>query len=115
MKTYRRDLGRDGVPWRLAFNKSNVTAVAWKLGREEITQLLTALGRRLPYNGERLFREESYDKRYQWGEGDWVLMDIDPETGDIKYDKGNFPLVRTVNGTAFEYTYNTVLSRGRPI
>jgi len=116
MKTSRRDLGRDSVPWRLAFNKSNVTVVAWKLGREEISQLLRTLGRTLPYHGERLFRKETFDDFYQWGEGDWVLMDIDPETDNFKYDKHNFPLVRTVNGASFESTYNTVesvRSRGR--
>ena len=111
MMEYRKALGREGMPWRMALNKQTVTAVACKLGRAEINAFLIALGRTVPFNGERLYRAESYDSKYEFGEGDWLLMDVDPVTNNFKYDKDNNPLVRTVNETAFECTYNTVVSR----
>jgi len=111
MHEYRKALGRDAIKWRMALNKQDATAVAVKLRREEIARLFAKLGRTLPFNGERLYRAESFDPHYQWGEGDWLLMDIDPATQSFKLDKHNIPLVRTVNETAFECTYNTVLSR----
>ena len=155
MVDYRKALGRDGIPWRMAFNKTDITAVACQLGRAEISQVLTALGRTQPYNGEQLYRAETFDQHYAWNEGDYVLMDVryglgsthmaalsgsfahtriatrhpllaplalsetsspiplqvDPVTNGFKYDKTGLPLVRTVNGTAFECTYNCVLSR----
>ena len=40
-------------------------------------------------------------------------MDIDPSTQTFKLDKAKLPLLRTVNETAFECTYNTVLSRSQ--
>jgi len=111
MVDYRKALGRDGIPWRMAFNKTDITAVACQLGHAEISQVLTALGRTQPYNGEQLYRAETFDQHYAWNEGDYVLMDVDPVTNGFKYDKTGLPLVRTVNGTAFECTYNCVLSR----
>ena len=108
MLEYRKALGRDGMPWRIAHNKTDATAVACKLSRKDIAAIFAQLGRTIPFNGERLYRSESYDPQYEFGEGDWLLMDIDPQTNTFKYDKDGIPLVRTVNGTAFECTYNVV-------
>jgi len=113
MVEYRNGLGRGGLPWRMAFNKSDVTAVAFKLKREDLATLLTGLGRTAPWMGERLYREESFSPTYEFGEGDYILMDVDPQTNNFKLDKDGYPLVRTVNEGAFESTYNTVASRAR--
>ena len=42
--------------------------------------------RTAPYLGEPLYREESYSPTYKFGEGDWVLVDID-ESGGTRQDK----------------------------
>jgi len=113
MGVYRNATGRYGTPWRLAYNKTDAVAVGIKLSRQDLTTLLQGLGRTQPFHGERLYREESFDPRYEFGEGDYLLMDIDPSTQTFKLDKAKLPLLRTVNETAFECTYNTVLSRSQ--
>ena len=76
MTAYRANLGREGMPWRLGYNHKNSSVVAVKMTRELLSQLLLSLGRVVPYNGEALFREESYSPFYQFAEGDYVLMDV---------------------------------------
>jgi hypothetical protein len=108
MKAYRKKLGRDGTPWRLAYNRADITAVGIKAVHDDISRILQALGRDLtkfPYRGERLYRQETFSDRYEWGLGDYILMDIDPATNTFRHDKTGQPLVRTVNGDAFETTY----------
>jgi hypothetical protein len=106
MDAYRSKLGRT-QPWRVAFNRRDVTMVAHKLTRDDIGTMLTALGRTTPYLGERLYREESYSPAYEFGEGDWVCVDIAPG-GGFKEDKDGITLVRTINEISFETTYNRI-------
>jgi len=123
MVSYRKELGREGMPWRLAYNRNDATTVAVKLSAADISQLLTSLGRTQPFMGERLYRVETYDPHYEFGEGDYLIMDVDPKTGDFKLDEkaavssnsSIIPLVRTVNETSFETTYTTVASRSASV
>ena len=87
MIAYRTCLGRQTIPWRIVYNKGDASVVAAKITHADLDQLLLSLGQTAPYGGEKLYREESYNPCFEFGEGDYVLLDIDPETNDVKYDK----------------------------
>jgi len=124
MVEYRKVLGRDQAPdqhtqtmpirWRLAFNKADAHVIAFKLEREHLDHILTSLGRETGWAAnEILHRTESYSAAYPFGEGDYVVADIDPATQGFKLqDHSGRPLIRTGNGDAFEMTYNKVDAPG---
>ena len=105
---YKEQLKRD-EPWRMAWNKNDALVVAYKLTRENLADLLKLLGSDLSPDA-RLHRGESYDPKYEFGVGDYVVIDLEPwvfstSSAALKYDKNREVLVRTVNGDAFEHTY----------
>lgn len=110
MKYYKKRLKRN--EWRMARNKDNALVVACKLTRENVAGLLKLLRSDMSPDA-RLFREESYDPKYQFGAGDYVVIDLEPWefktlSYPLKRDKHDKVLVRTVNESAFEHTYGKV-------
>ena len=103
--TNDRNVLRREEPWRMAWNRKG-SVLARKLNQEDIGGLLRLLGSDLLPDG-RLYREESYDPKYEFGMGDYVIIDVElTERGPaLKYDKNGEVLVRTVNMDAFEHTY----------
>ncbi len=101
----RRDLKRD-VPWRMAQNKIG-KVLARKLDRSVTAGLLQSLGSDIDPDST-LHREESYDPKFKFSMGDYVVIDLE-ETAQgysLKVDStGQYALVRTVNEDAFEHTY----------
>ena len=106
MVNHQKALGRQQQTWHVAWNKKNVRVIAHKLTRADLELMLQSLDRRFT-PGQRLYREETYGS-YEFGEGDYVLVDLKETIGDkhqLKQDKENRFLVRTVNEAAFEGTY----------
>ena len=106
MVNHQKALGRQQETWHVAWNKKNVRVIAHKLTRADLELMLQSLDRRFT-PGQRLYREETYGS-YEFGEGDYVLVDLKETIGDkhqLKQDKKNRFLVRTVNEAAFEGTY----------
>jgi len=104
MTQYKQALGRE-APWRLAFNLPTTAVVAEKLSGEVLNVMLPAVGRTDPYRGERLYREETYTPAYEFGCGDFAVVDLDAPAGAPKLDKHGKAFARTVNRDAFEMTY----------
>ena len=110
MKYYKKRLKRN--EWRMARNKDNALVVACKLTKEAVGSLLRLLCSDLSPDA-RLHREESYDPKYEFGVGDYVVIDLEPWefktlSYPLKRDKHGKVLVRTVNESAFEHTYGKV-------
>jgi hypothetical protein len=107
----RRCLGRGGMPWRIAFNRRDVTLVAHKLTHDDMQALLREAGHTGPYDDKPIYREHTRaNPSYGFAVGDYIVADIDPSTDDFKPDKKHpgLPLVRTINGKSFEATYNKI-------
>ena len=93
---------------RIAFTTPSATVVAHKLTRADLGAMLTGLRRAAPWAGERLFCEEPSAPAREFGSGDWVCVDVDPETGSLRLGQDGSPLVRTVYEAAFESSYNSI-------
>ena len=106
MKNYRDTLERTEHPWRVARSTTG-RVIACKLTEELVKKLLRKLGSSLANAGQPLYREESYDPQFKFGQTDYVVIDVEGTSSafKLKCNKEGKPIVRTINELAFEHTY----------
>ena len=106
MKNYRDTLERTEHPWRVACSTTG-RVIACKLTEDLVKELLRKLGSSLANAGQPLYREESYDPHFKFGQTDYVVIDVEGTSSafKLKCNKEGKPILRTINELAFEHTY----------